>query len=332
MAVLWAGTSIADFAWSGTSYNNYTTSGNIALGVIEGILLDNGTLASRAEGTCEFEAVDDFWLAFTWNNPNAATASGASYNLLGFFNKAYSTVNPLLKIQAVSNAMVLHYWNGSSFVVDNTVTGMIDIATIRIDIHIKIADTGGVFAVYKNGNLLANLSTDDTLRVGATHIDMMRLGQYHVNSSNGANRVSGMIIMDGDTREYDLYQRQPNSNGAETAWTGVYTDVAKNNVNDATMITAGTAGLLETYGKVALPSQFADADIGGVILSARARTSDVGINGVIRIGGTNYDKAPEHSPGVAFTPTQYRFDLNPATSGPWSFSAIDGAQTGVKSV
>lgn len=329
MAVLYAGTSLADFYITGTAIDKVLV--NLGLGALEGIRFNNGSAANRGVLTYDIAPSSDFWLSFYWYNDSNVT-SGANYDWVGFYNKAYSTTTPLLKIQADASTGVftIRYWNGTAFVTDNIVPNMFNVGLRRFDIHIVISDTVGKFDVYENSTKIAGISITDT-NLFASTIDMIRNSQYKANLSLGINYVSSLMVMDEDTRNYEFFQRNTNANGDETAWSGTYTDVTKSGIDDSTLIISNTPGQIETYQKNALPPQYADSVVAAVVLATRARSSDVGIDGVARIGGVNYVHAPEAPVLTVFGPHMINFAVNPATGLPWSISAINSAQFGVKS-
>lgn len=325
MSILFAGTSIADFFAAGSPAAE-TNAAKLNSYCAEGI-----SIISSGDGSSYIDIAGeaDFWLA---DYLQQTSGSGAAATGLAFWNTAYSTTNPLFKITAVSGSSIpdLYYWNGSAHVQFDSGTAVN--ALSRWDIHVKVADTGGLFELYRNGVLDADFTSvgADTKLTAATTINRISFGCIGV----GTTVWSGIIIADEDTRGITLVQRLPNGNGAQTAWTGAYTDVDETGYNDADFITSGVANDVETYTFADLPTEFANSPIAALIISGRMQGSAIsptGIQGVARIGSTNYAEDTERSLTTTFGPGQVIFAQNPDTASEWTAAAVNAAEFGVKS-
>ncbi len=124
--------------------------------------------------------------------------------------------------------------------------------------------------------------------------------------------------------------------GANTAWTGVYTDVNEAVNSDATVNSATTAGLRQTYPmtNVTVPAGYV---IGGVFHFLRGKNDGAApsnIKSSLRRSATNYDAATD-MPGIgtSFGPLLHRYDVDPSTGVVWTQAGWnEPAQAGFLSV
>jgi hypothetical protein len=120
--------------------------------------------------------------------------------------------------------------------------------------------------------------------------------------------------------------------GATSQWTGNLTDINGTGVNDSTFIFSDAADQVSTFAAADLPtdSLFVDA----IVVSGRMRRTSTGpqnADGVVRVGSTDYTSAmPALS--ESFEARQVVFGVDPSTSSPWSKSAVNALEIGLKSV
>jgi len=136
----------------------------------------------------------------------------------------------------------------------------------------------------------------------------------------------------GDVRVETLY---PSANGANTAWTGVYTDVDDPATfdSDTTYISSATPNDLETYGMTNL--SMATGTVFAVQTSLIARKDDAGfrtIAPVIRTGGTNYAGTTTAALGSSYLDYTQLYDRQDPVAADWSVTTVNGMEVGVKEV
>lgn len=325
MAILFGGTSLADFAIEGATtaitsgVDTYVSEGlEVASGANQGFYLDLPA------------AETDFWIACYLK---VSSGTGTPAMGLAVINTALGPTTPLFSISADQNSTTpkAFYWNGSTSVLFDTGASLASL--VRWDIHVKISDTAGVFEVYRDGVLDMDFTSVgvDTKLTSAANIDRVLFRAVGV----GQTDYSGIIIADEDTRGLRLVQRLPNAAGAESGWTGAYTAIDETSFNDGDFITAATAGLTSTFGFADLPTEFAASPIAAVILAGRIQGSAVSptsVQAVARVGGADYARATETPISTAFGPRQAIFASNPATLNEWAVSEINAAEFGVKSI
>lgn len=319
MAILWAGTSIADMASS--SGTATTTSGAIATTVSEGINCANMQVCLSPT----FAPTDEFWFSETYQWAAATLPNTSSLNL-AFCDTAGT---PILRMRLASTGGVHQFdkWSGSAWsMVAQTPIGFT--GRNRIDIHVKIAASGWI-RLYVNGALLLNFEGNTLAGTGAVNRVILGSGQ---GSASYECRHSAFMFSDADTRALDFYQRLPTGNGAETDWTGGYTDVDETGINDADFVKATSVGDTETFTFAALPSETNSRKLEALVLSGRSRSagSIQRIKGISRVGGTNYEEPAAYDASPAFNAQQWVIPVNPATGNPWTGTEVDGAQFGVR--
>lgn len=323
MPVIWCGTSTADLISSAATSN--TTGAQKDANVSEGFAVAGANIG-RVAATFN---LDEFWIS---TYIYIAGGAGTVREGLQFFNTAYSTTNAIFKMQAASGTanMFINYYTGSGFSASSALT-LAQGNLCRIDIHCKIADSGGIFEVYLNGSLAIDLGTalsGDTKRTTASTIDRIDFGAI----SPATTTYSGFILADEDTRPMRLLQLLPTGNGADTSWTGDYTAVDETGFSDADLITSSTVGQHETFTYPDISAGFVSHNIETVCLSGRAQASGSPgtIEGVARVSSTDYTVAPDIAAGASYGPWQAYYDLNPATGNPWTVSEVNAAEFGVR--
>lgn len=325
MAIIFAGSSLAELILANgpTAY----TGANKYQYVSEGIETQGPALAILDLPT----AKSDFWLSFYAAH---ASATGTSHTGLSFFNKAYSQTSALFGLSGGSNSTTMnaYYWNGSGSVnFDNgSPSGMAGLQ--RYDIHVKIADSGGIFEVYRNGILDIELTGGDTKFTSATGIDRITFGTLGV----GTSQYSAIIVADEDTRGYRLAQSLPSGAGATSGWSGSYTDIDETGINDSDTISTGVLNSVSTFNFAAINSAFNSSafEVVAVVEAIRASSSPsiaVDVAAVIRSGGTDYPTPGLGTESIIGT-YQVIWPTDPATSAAWTYASANSAQLGVKQV
>lgn len=322
MAILWAGTSIADMGViSGATVT--TDTGIISANVSEGVRCENAQSALSPT----FAPIDTLWLAETYRW-NAATNPNDTSRNIAFISDDNMVIMRFRNLDS-GGVHAFEKWNGTAWTqITRTLVGIV--GTNRIDIGIKLA-IDGFIKLYVNGGVLLDFS-GDTLPTGSSNISQVLFGSGRGSSSYYCAH-SAILIADEDTRSFNLLQKLPTGNGAETAWTGDYTSVDETGINDADFVSSGVVGQLETFTFPALASGFDNNALKAVVLAGRSQGSGSpgNIRGVARVGGVNYDIAGEKDTSVSFGSQQWIFETNPATSQPWLGSEVNASQFGVKS-
>lgn len=240
----------------------------------------------------------------------------------------------VVRISSNNGTLQFQYWNGSSWT--NIGASFSPSGLNQVDVHVKIADSGGMFELYYNGILAASYTGDTNLFSGANCADFWMGSTW--NNSSFPTRWSQVILTDTtDTRAMKLATIRPNGAGTTDQWTGSYTDVDEVGIfNDSDYISSGTPNQVELFTMTDLSPTAQTLDVLAFVMTGRARRGAAGpqnLQAAVRTSGTDYfsGNLPALSPAFnSLTPTIW--ELNPATSAPWSISDIQGIEAGFKSI
>jgi hypothetical protein len=201
----------------------------------------------------------------------------------------------------------------------------------KIDVHVVYGASGSV-TVYCDGAQVGTYSGDVTTD-SATALQMAEVCgvDYNINMS-----WSELIVASTDTRSMNVVTLTNSTAGAAQQWTGTASNVNQSGtVNDTQFIYSDTAGQIQEYQPIALPS--GSFVVEAVVMSARAMRGASGpqnLQYVTRVGSTDYTPIAAFSPATGFTNYQGVITQNPATSSAWSKADLAAAnfQYGLKSV
>lgn len=202
-----------------------------------------------------------------------------------------------------------------------------------IDVYIKVDGTVGEFSVWKDGTQVATFSGD-------TSIDNASFGRIHWKGQTGTTNeldVSQVIVSSESTIGWVLMTLYPDGNGANTSWTGSYTDIDEFSLNTADYIEAIATNLIETSTVSNINAAYSTYNVKAVAVAMRA-SNDSGsvindLQAVVRVSGINYTSPNLSLPkdGTDYS-RQYIWETNPNTAAAWSQSAVNALEVGVKSV
>lgn len=315
MTVYFAGTSVADHTGAGS-----VATTNLASGVSEGVSLNSPALM-----IVPFNAVDQLWIAFTIYVPN-----GTNGNANGFCNILFGST-PLFRLRNTgSGTAILEYWNSSSWTQVGSSSSISNGTLNRMDIRLRIHDTLGELAWYHNGSLIASM-TGDTLHTANTTVNSLQITEFGTSGADGT--VSAWFGASFDTRGIQMVQRPATGNGAYTSWTGDYTDIDGNGIDDSAGITSMVPDDMETFTKANLAA-YAGWDVHAVIHAMRVRqgiSSFAEISTIVRYGSTDYESDPI-TPTTSLIPMISVMEVNPSTSDPWDISDLSTSEFGVKAL
>lgn len=253
------------------------------------------------------------WMGYNHETGGASQPYFLAYNNVG---------TPVVRLMPVTPSPLLtnlQYWTGSAWSTIGTYTALLD-TLLQHDIYIHIAGAASIITWYIN-KVAVVTGTADYSSVG--NIAQAGFEGHEIFTDA---RVSEVIVSTIDTinRRYNL--RLPTANGANTGFTGAYTDVNEVISNNTTFIYAATAGLISTFptaGKT-LTTYAIDAVIVGNV-SLADTTGPQNEQWALRIGGTNYLSGVDVPVSFGYTPYRSYLANNPATSAPWTAAAAGDA-------
>lgn len=202
-----------------------------------------------------------------------------------------------------------------------------------IDIYINVHASTGSVVIYKDGVSQGSYS-------GNTSIDNASFGRLHFYGQTGtANElnVSQVIIANESTLGWVLATLSPDGNGANTAWTGSYTDIDEFILDTGDYIEAIATNLVETSTVSNINAAYSTYNVKAVAVGIRA-SNDSGsvisdLQACVRVSSINYFSPNLSLPkdGADYS-RYYVWDLNPNTTSAWSQAAVNALEVGVKSV
>lgn len=306
-------------------------------GVVEDTGGSHDTNFSRcvinADGTAGFP--DDFyWESATWTaqtgdfyfhfrfRSEALTQSAGDW----FYLYSGTTANFRMLLDNTTGYGQAQYRNaasawtnaGSTFAVGSNVN-------THFDFHCNI--TTGVVKVYSAGSLAAS----------ATGLSLGHMAG--VTKARGFSEVTGnyysqLIAANVATMGMRVYTRYPNGAGANTSWTGTYTDIDETTYSDADFISAASADLVETVTTTG-PSLTSDYIVKAVAVTSRTKRGASGpqnFRHVLRVNGTNYDNGSDIALDTGYGAFCSIWETDPDTGVDWLNADVASIQPGVKSI
>lgn len=269
-------------------------------------------------------------------------------NLSGTFDRNMG----LLFIRHTSTTQVFISLNASGQVTAYRGTTLLGTSTAALavgvehflEIKVVIHNSTGSIEVRANGGTILSLSGVDTQQTGSATWDEVVLGKAVTANSNQITwDFDDFSAHDGSGSNWNTFMgdhawklRLPTANGTTRDWTpstgtddfAVVDDVPPD--GDTSYLEAANVGDLVTMG-------FEDADIDGasidaVVVVAQIEKTDAGTAGhkaALRISGTDYLSAEKAVPSTyALVPAI--FELNPATSAPFTETIFNGMEIGAE--
>lgn len=240
---------------------------------------------------------------------------------------------PWVAIRCPNTTQIALYYNsgtGASPVwtqIGTIAYGITNYVRVEIDLRLTLGSPHTV-ELYVNRSLL----TSGTFTQAAlTAIRGMRL-----STIGGATYFSQILMTEGvPTIGAKIKSCRATAAGANTGWTGAYTDVNEPVNSDTTVNTATTAGLRQTYPITALsiPTGYTINTVMHVFRAKNDGTAPVNIKSAVRRAAVNYDNASNVSGlGLGFSPILTRYDTDPSTAAAWTQANFNAAEFGYLSV
>lgn len=285
----------------------------------------NGALGLKEQGTetltGDFTATADIWFHALINMASTFSASGSIVRL----RKGSVQIVRIRAIGTNPGTLNFEYWNGSAWIIIAAAIAAVDVLQ-DIDIHCKIAASGGQFTLYQNGNQIAEFTGDTTLS-GANNVDNFILG-----GSFSRSYFSQLLVKDSNTIGDKVQTSQPTADGALTAWSGSFADIDDAGLNeDGTLVGSSIADDESSY-VIDDPVAIGGKSIEAVVHVARASRDATGPQNLQLTtisGGTSYPSS-SFALELGLAPYQNIRSVDPDTSAPWTIAGASNALMGVK--
>lgn len=261
----------------------------------------------------------------------------------GFYHTDFAMIEPS---SVAGRCLTLHNASGEAVRIVATKVG-----TLSHELDLQYLDS---LAAWQSGGTVTLPSTLQTLDIrwnfaGSGNLDLYVGGTARVEFTGDLSHLSGVTFARkhalfqptfwsqamADTEStigHRLYTIPPASNGANTAWTGTYTEVDEVVYDDGDFINSGTANQVETF--AGTTPTLTGYVVQSVTVAARGKTDGSGpanLQLALRSSSTDYFSA-SNALGLGYGPFQEIWETNPATSAAWVNTAVSGLQFGVKSI
>lgn len=320
--LLFAGNQMQDFTTaSGTGLSEITTSGHFdSSWVPNAVHTTNGLAMFAALNT----AADEIWChAWVWNNSADFNEGNNTFQWLN------SSGTPILRLLSTTNngTYFIQWWNGTAWVslANPSIPGISGLH--QWDFYIKINTVSGKFQFYLDQVLIQDLSFD------AHTISSIK--QWGIMPVRDTCDVSECIIHTNSTinKRYNL--RLPSANGANTGFTGSYTDVDEPITDNSNFIYTSVANNISTFPTAGrtLTGYTVDAVIVTHLSMRDDASGPQNIQRALYIGGTNYF-GPTTALALGWTSYREYLTTDPSTSAAWTAAAAGAGalEAGAKAI
>jgi hypothetical protein len=202
-----------------------------------------------------------------------------------------------------------------------------------LDIHLK-GGASGLIEIYADSQIAFSANGNYALANMQT-LTLSPTGQSTDDVADTNTIYSQIIVATEVTIGSKLATLVLETAGSNSQWTGTSSDAAaainEVGLDDATYISASTAGLISTWATSDLDPQY--VNVRAVIVSALGKYSTSGpktVEAATRTNGGNYYQ-PMGALGPGYTPSQAIFNVNPVTNAAWTRDEVNAAEFGVRS-
>jgi hypothetical protein len=187
------------------------------------------------------------------------------------------------------------------------------------------------FTIYKGNSVVSSGTFTQAL---LTTLDRVRFGAAHsTTSADIGTGISQVLCTEGiSTVGAIIPTVKATGAGANTGWSGAFSDVNEIGTNDATTQAAVSAGLKSTHAMsdITVPAGF---EIRSVFNWTRAKndgTAPNNLKSVIRQGGVDYSSGNVANIGLGYGPVGARYDTAPDSSN-WTQAIFNAIEAGYES-
>jgi hypothetical protein len=193
----------------------------------------------------------------------------------------------------------------------------------QFDMRLISYGASGVLKLYFGGNESPLVTYSGDLSIAGVS-GFIRVGGRGISLSFGGH-TSQIIVHTADTRGMHLVTLEPNAAGDHTDWTGAYTDIDEEEINDADDIYTANPGDDWSHGMSDIPS--GNWKVKGVKTSARGvdTTEVLAVKHGIRTNSTDYLKGKKSYLSSYQTFEEF-WETNPDTTNPFTGAEVDALQ------
>lgn len=254
----------------------------------------------------------------TTENPNLCQGFDVNNNLLFSIDKEDNS--------PAANCVITLYKNTGTVVVTATIPFNKLSKMNACDIRYEATGALTNLKLYVNGGLAAEANAAETVAFGqVAYFSVSNAFSTQVDPT-GNMWLSEFIVADGDTRNARLDLLRPVASGGETDWVGDVTDLGDD--DPTTGMTSIAANQRQT---MSLSAYTGAANISAVVIITQ---SVAGANGpqnlrhTVRMSTVNYDGPADFPIGDTLQFNVTDFQINPATSLPWTSGDLAALEMG----
>lgn len=325
MTELFSGGEMGAFTPSGSGVVETTTSGMFNANFARCALSLDGTLGTPnlyyADGVEWAEEAADIYLHFE----HAINGNSAATNtVLALLNGAGTEVYRIRQVQVSSQTYTwqMQYLNVSAAWTNAGST--LGLSSALGDFDLFVDTTNGDMSLFAAGTELITVT-------GLSLSHNSGVANVRLYSADQPRCISQVIVDTEPTIGDRLYTLLISGAGADTAWTGTYTEIDEIVYSDADFINSSTNDQVEIFA-ISAPV-LTGYTVRSISVTARAKRGASGpanLRFVLRSSGTNYDNGSDIALGVGYGAFWATWATNPATAAAWVNTAISALQPGVK--
>jgi hypothetical protein len=324
---LFCGGEMGAFTPSGSGVTEITTSGRFNSSFARCAISLDGTIGSPnlyyADGVEWAEEADDFYIHFDHAlGGNCSSDSTVIALLNGSGTEVYrirqATVSSGVYTWRMQYLDAMAAWTnaGSTISISNSL-GTYDLF---------VDTTNGDMSLFASGTELVTVT-------GLTLSHNDGVANVRLYSADQARCFSQVKADTEPTIGGRLYTLPPTGAGADTAWTGTYTEIDEIVYSDADFVNTSTNDAVEIF-SITAPT-LTGYVVKTIAVTARAKRGGSGpqnLRLILRSSGTNYDNGSDIALGVGYGATWANWATNPATAAAWVNAAVSSLQYGVKAI
>lgn len=246
-----------------------------------------------------------------------------------------SSGHPWFRIIGTSSTLTPQWNSGTGASPTWTAVGSTIPAAGAEKVNYDLALTLGsphTFTIYKGNTVVSTGSFTQAL---LTSLDRVRFGSTHSSSGGFVGTGFSQVLCTSNISTVGaiIYQSKGTADGANTGWTGAFSDVNEVGVNDTTAQAAASAGLIETHvmADITVPAGF---EISSVFHWMRAKndgTAPNNIRSTLRSSGVNYAGPTAANIGLGYGPVGSRWAQTPDAVN-WTQANFNAVEFGYESL
>jgi hypothetical protein len=205
-------------------------------------------------------------------------------------------------------------------------------ALTKLDIFLHYAVSGEI-TLYAGGVQFCDFIGDVT----TNSVTAVNQADFAATTTSASRQIdySEIIVATTDTRSLNLFTCSPAANGTNMTWTGSFSNVNPNTINDAVQISTGSNAQIAEFTCPSLPAgSFTIPAVAQTIRLTIGSSGPQNFNFITRpaTGSTDYDTGSTTAGTGAYANYQHVWSVSPATSSAWTPAEVTtGFNEGVES-